>query len=143
MLDFILITLLSSGFFHYIILSRNEGDTMKKIVSIFLFFAIVSIFMIGCNSDSYSGKYITSDNTILELNSNGRCKVISNFYKDVFYTYGEYTINDNQIEITFDKNKRNYLSVESLKGEVKGSNIEFYDYIQEGKECVYSKIESY
>ncbi|UUO51016.1 hypothetical protein DCM78_31430 [Bradyrhizobium sp. WBOS04] len=51
------------------------------------------------------------------------------------------TISDNEIEIIFDKDKRNYLNVESLKGKVKGSNIVFYDYIQEGKECVYSKIE--
>ncbi|NSB15430.1 hypothetical protein [Clostridium beijerinckii] len=92
---------------------------MKKIVSIFLFFAIISIVMMGRSSNPYSGKYITSNNTILELNSTGKCKVINNFYKD----------------------KRNYLNVESLKGKVKGSNIVFYDYIQEGKECVYSKIE--
>lgn len=114
---------------------------MKKIVSIFLFFAIISIVMMGGRSNPYSGKYITSNNTILELNSTGKCKVINNFYKDVFYTYGQYTISDNEIEIIFDKDKRNYLNVESLKGKVKGSNIVFYDYIQEGKECVYSKIE--
>lgn len=114
---------------------------MKKIISILLFFIIISIFMTGCNNDPYSGKYKTSDNTILELSSNGKCKVINNFYKDVFYTYGEYTIKDNEIEIIFDKDKQDYLSVESLKGKVKGSNIEFYDYIQEGEECTYSKIE--
>ena len=55
--------------------------------------------------------------------------------------WGEYTIEDNEIKITFDKDKRNYLNVESLKGKVKGSNIEFYNYTQDGKEWVYSKIE--
>lgn len=119
---------------------ENEGDAMKKIVSILLFFIMISIFITGCNNDPYSGKYKTSDNTILELSSNGKCKVIKNLYKDVFYTYGEYTIKDNEIEITFDKDKQNYLNVESLKGKVKGSNIEFYDYIQKGKESVYSKM---
>lgn len=34
-------------------------------------------------------------------------------------------------------------SIESLKGKVKGSNIEIYDYIQEGKEYEYYQIESY
>ncbi|MFW2487886.1 hypothetical protein [Clostridium chromiireducens] len=114
---------------------------MKKIVSILLFFIMINIFISGSTNDPYSGKYKTSDNTILELTSNGRCKVIDNFYKDVFYTYGEYTIEDNEIKITFDKDKRNYLNVESLKGKVKGSSIEFYDYTQDGKEWVYSKIE--
>jgi len=141
MLDFMLIHLLILIFFRHIIISRSKEDTMKKIVSIFLFFAIISIVMMGGSSNSYSGKYITSNNAILELNSTGKCKVINNFYKDVFYTYGQYTISDNEIEIIFDKDKRNYLNVESLKGKVKGSNIVFYDYIQEGKECVYSKIE--
>lgn len=124
-----------------ILLPRNEGDTMKKILYILLVFIMSSIFITGCNNDPYSGKYKTSDNTILELSSNGKCKIINNFYKEVFYTYGEYTIKDNEIKITFDKDKQNYLRVEGLNGKVKGSNIEFYDYIKEGTECVYSKIE--
>lgn len=114
---------------------------MKKIVYIVLFFIISSIFIIGCNKDSYSGEYKSIDNTILELDSNGKCKVINNFYKDVFYTYGEYTIDDNEIKITFDNDKQNYLNIKSLEGKVKGSNIEFYNYTKEGEECIYSKIE--
>lgn len=100
----------------------------------------MSIFIEGCNSDPYAGKYKTSDNTILELSSNGKCEIINNFYKEVFYTEGEYTINDNSIKITFDKDKENYLRVECLKGKVKGSNIEFYDYLRKGKKCIYSKM---
>nr|WP_207715107.1 hypothetical protein [Clostridium beijerinckii] len=105
----------------------------------FIFF-IMSIFISGCDNDPYAGKYKTPNNVILELSSNGNCKIINNFYKEVFYTYGRYTINDNEIEITFDKNKENYLRVEYLKGKVKGSNIEFYNYLGQGKECVYSKM---
>ncbi|CUU46764.1 hypothetical protein [Clostridium beijerinckii] len=102
---------------------------------------VIIISIAGCNNNNnpYAGEYKTSDNTILELNSNGKCKVINNSYKDVFYTYGKYTINDNKIEITFDEDKQNYMRVKSLSGEVKGSNIEFYDYL--GKESTYSKVE--
>ncbi len=102
--------------------------------------AIIIIISIGgCDNSPYTGKYKTSDDTILELNSDGKCKVINNSYKDVFYTYGKYAINDNKIEITFDEDKQNYMRVKSLNGEVKGSNIEFYDYL--GKESTYSKVE--
>lgn len=117
---------------------------MKKIFLAFLAFIIgifiVGIFIVGCNNAPYAGKYKTSDNTILELNSDGKCTVINNLYKDVFYTYGKYTIKDNKIEITFDENKQNYMRVKSLNGEVKGSNIEFYNYLGEGKECTYFKM---
>lgn len=114
---------------------------MKKIFFVLLAF-IIGSFMIGCNSnhDPYAGEYKTTDNTILELNSDGTCKVINNFYKDVFYTYGKYSINDNKIKIIFEKDKQNYLRVESLKGEVKGSNIELNNYPVEGKEWTYFKI---
>ncbi|OOM70449.1 hypothetical protein CLPUN_52200 [Clostridium puniceum] len=113
---------------------------MKKIISILLVFIIISIVIANHNNDSYTGKYKDSNNTILELSSNGKCTIINSFYKDVFYTYGKYTIKDNEIEINFDKDKENYLRVESLEGKVKGSNIEFHNYLTEGKECVYSKI---
>lgn len=113
---------------------------MKKILSILLVFIISSIFIVSCNNDPYIGKYKTSNNTILELSSNGKCQVINNVYKDVFYTYGKYTIKDNEIEITFEKDEENYLRVEGLKGKVKGSNIEFYNYLGQGKECIYSKM---
>lgn len=111
---------------------------MKR-VFLWLLAIIIIISIAGCNNNPYAGEYKTSDNTILELNSNGKCKVINNSYKDVFYTYGKYTINDNKIEITFDEDKQNYMRVKSLNGEVKGSNIEFYDYL--GKESTYSKVE--
>lgn len=115
---------------------------MKKIFFVILVFIITVSIIAGYNNDPYAGKYKTSDNTILELNSaDGSCKVINNFYKDVFYTYGKYTINHNKIEITFDNDKQNYLRVEGLEGEVKGSNIEFYNYLGEGKECTYYKVE--
>ncbi|AQR93641.1 MULTISPECIES: hypothetical protein [Clostridium] len=112
---------------------------MKRIFFLFTFF-IMGISIVGCDNDPYAGKYKTFNNTILELSSNGRCKMINNFYKESFYTYGKYTINNNELEITFDKDKENYLRVESLKGKVKGCNIEFYDYLGKGKECTYSKL---
>lgn len=112
---------------------------MKRIFFVFIFF-IMGIFIVGCDNDPYEGKYKTFNNTILELSSNGKCKIINNFYKEAFYTYGKYTINDNEIEITFEKDKENYLRVECLKRKVKGSNIEFYDYLGDGKERIYSKM---
>jgi hypothetical protein len=101
---------------------------------------MMSIFIVGCDNDPYEGKYKTLNNTILELSSDGKCTIINNFYKESFYTYGKYTVYNNELEITFDKDKENYLRVESLKGKVKGSNIEFYDYLEKGKECTYSKL---
>lgn len=114
---------------------------MKKIIYILLAFIVIGIFIAEHDDNPYSGKYESSNNTILELNSNGKCKVIDNFYKDVFYTYGEYTVKNNEIEITFDKDKQNYLRVDSLKGKVEGKNIEFQNYIEKGTDCVYSKVE--
>ncbi|MDR3594915.1 hypothetical protein [Clostridium sp.] len=112
---------------------------MKKMLSIFLVFIMGSIFIVGCSNDPYIGRYKSSDNTILELSSNGNCTIINNLYKDVFYTYGKYSINDNEIEITFENNEENYFRVQSLKGKVKGSSIEFYNCSVDGKEWIYSK----
>ncbi|MVX66604.1 hypothetical protein [Clostridium chromiireducens] len=114
---------------------------MKKMLSVFLIFIMSSIFIVGCSNDPYIGRYRSSDNTILELNSNGNCTIINNFYKDVFYTYAKYSIEDNEIEIVFENNEQNYFRTKSLKGKVKGSNIEFYNYSSVKEEDIYSKMD--
>lgn len=112
---------------------------MKKI-----FLPFICVIMLVCivdfDNDPYAGKYKTANNIILELNSNGDCKIIDNLYKEVFYTYGKYDIKDNEIEIHINDDKENYIGVKSLKGKVKGSNIEFDDYLEKGNKIVYSKM---
>ena len=100
------------------------------------------MLIIDYDNDPYAGKYKTSNNTILELNSNGKFKIINNLYKEVFCTYGKYNTNDNEIEIDINDDKENYLGVKCLKGKVKGSNIEFYDYLKKENNMVYSKCDS-
>lgn len=99
---------------------------MKKIFFIMLILTI-TISMTACNNNPYIGQYISSDNTILKLDSNDSCTIIRNLYKEAFYSKGKYVIKDNNIVITFDKNDSNYYGISSLKGKFEGSRIELYN----------------
>lgn len=111
---------------------------MKKMIYIFVILIISSICLTACSKNSYIGKYDSTNNTILELNSNNDCTIINNAYKEAFYTNGKYVIEDNKINITFDKDEPNYYGASSLNGEVKGSEIKISNCL-DNKDYIYSK----
>ena len=111
---------------------------MKKIVYIFLILMFGSICLTSCSKNPYIGKYESTNNTILELNSNNDCTIINNVYKEAFYTTGKYVIEDNKINITFNKDEPNYCGVSSLNGEVEGSEIKISNCL-DNKDYIYSK----
>ena len=110
---------------------------MKKIFYILLIMTI-SICMAACGEDPYTGKYQSSDNTILILNANNNCTIINNVYKEAFYIKGKYVIENNNINITFDSKQGNYYGLSKLKGKFEGSRIQIYDSLG-SKYCIFSK----
>lgn len=103
---------------------------MKKlIIAVVIVTGIVVGVGFRANSytqNSYMGKYISRYNTILELSQNNNCTIINTVYKDAFYSEGKYTVDNNIIIITFNKNKSDYYRG-NLQGKVEGSRIKFYD----------------
>ena len=111
---------------------------MKKAIYIFLILAISSICITARSENPYTGKYENTNNTILELDSNNNCTIINTMYKEAFYTYGKYSIEDNKINITIRDDEANYYGVSSLNGKFEGSNIKIFDSLN-NKEYTYSK----
>ena len=111
---------------------------MKKVIYIFLILTISSICIIACSENPYIGKYEASNNTVLELDLNDNCTIINTMYKEAFYTYGKYSIEDNKINITIRDDEPNYYGVLGLNGKFEGSNIKIFDSLN-NKEYIYSK----
>jgi len=103
---------------------------MKKLI--FLILIVITIVLakgFGENSYTkglYTGKYVSKCNTILELRKNDNCTIINTVYKDAFYSEGTYVVDNNNIKITFNKNKSDYYKG-TLEGKVDGSTIKFDD----------------
>jgi len=100
---------------------------MKNIFFIFIILIIGSIFMTACDENPYTGKYQSSNSTILIISSNDNCTIINNLYKEAFYTKGKYVIENNNINITFDNNEPNYYGVSILKGKFECDRIKIYN----------------
>lgn len=114
---------------------------MKKVVIIMLIalsaFCVYSIYN-NSNNNPYIGKYKSENNTIIYLEKNNACTMIINDYKVAFHAEGKYTVNNNNINITFDKNKSDVYGNVNLKGKFEGSRMTIYKS-EESKECVYLK----
>ena len=111
---------------------------MKKMIFIFVFFIVSSICMTSCSENPYTGKYESSNNTVLELSSNNNCTIINNVYKEAFYTNGKYVVKGNKINITLRNDKPNYYGVSSLNGNFEGSDIKILNCL-DGKYYIYLK----
>ena len=103
---------------------------MKKLIFAVLIVTGV-VLVVGSRANpytenSYSGKYVSKYNTILELDKNDNCTIINTVYKDAFYSKGTYVVDNNEIKITFNKNKSDYYRG-TLEGKVQGSKIKFAD----------------
>lgn len=103
---------------------------MKKLIFVVVI-VIIIVFSVGVKKNSYTensyvGKYVSQNNVILELDKNNNCTIINTIYKDDFYSYGIYVINNNNIKITI-SNKADYYGRSPMDGKIYGSKIQFTD----------------
>lgn len=108
---------------------------MKRIF-IILIILFICINISACSENPYSGQYMSTNNIIIKLDSNNNCTIIDTIYKEAFYAEGKYTINNNNIDISFSKS--DYCGEKSLKGKFEGSSIEIYDALY-NKYVIYYK----
>jgi hypothetical protein len=92
-----------------------------------LTFTILLFILSSCNSNPYSGKYVYIRNTglYLCLSNDYTFSLIETMGKFADISYGKYIVDNNNIQLKFNKANVFNSSNEPISGEVRGSRIVF------------------
>lgn len=99
---------------------------MKKFILI-LTLILSLVILPACSANPYSGKYVyvKDTNVYLNLNNDHTFSVSETMGKYASISYGKYIVNDNILELKFNKTNVFNPSTRTLEGEVQGSRIVF------------------
>lgn len=99
---------------------------IKNILLVIIILVIITIGIMGCSKNEYSGTYSCRGNSglTLILKNNNTFELINTFGKNSEYEKGKYSISDNNIVLEFN-NETNVYSNKNLIGKVEGSKLNF------------------